>query len=100
MEQLELRPGFDDKRVAVFAQAEDLAVVRPGRRREGPRAAADADLRLIVDLLARMDVEAAEQSHIVENIQVVAVSDRRDVVRSGLRLAPGNEFVGGLFLFE
>ena len=42
--------GLDHERVAVLAQREDLAVVRPGRRRE--RRCRRIDALLAVDLLA------------------------------------------------
>src|SRR5262249_19863919 len=49
-EELELRTGLDDVSVAVFAQAENLAVGSPWRR--GERGGAAANAYFAVDFLA------------------------------------------------
>ena len=81
-------PGLHDERVAVLAQHEDLAVVRPGRRGEAARFGGDA--LPAVDLLAGPRVVAEQKAAVEQRVVVVAVDERRGVVGAEQRLIPGD----------
>ena len=70
---------------------EDLAVVRPGRRGEGRGRRIDA--LLAVNLVARARVVAGEEAAVEQRVVVIAVDQRRRIVRTRRGLIPGDELV-------
>ena len=85
------------ERDAVLAQAEDLAVIGPGRRRKRPavRQAFGGE-----ELLAVARIETAHRPPVVQHVQPVVAGQRRRVVGAGPRERPGNELVRRLVVFQ
>ena len=98
VEDFELGAGLDDKRVAVFAEAEDSAVI--GHRRCCEFPGAGIDLSPAVNLATRLGIIAAQHAPVIEDVQVIAVYDRRWIIRAALLMAPGDEFTAASAFFE
>src|ERR1700741_3378765 len=74
-QHLELGAGLDDERVAVLAEHENLAVVRPRGRREAARVRGDA--LAAVDLLAGPRIVTRKETPVEQGIEVIAVHEWR-----------------------
>src|SRR5688500_4500497 len=89
---LVLRAGLDDERVAVLAGGENLPAERNGRRAEGR---CDRRAAALVLYFARPGIQTGGEDGVREQIEIVAVENRRGDVRRALVVAPGDAVLGG-----
>src|SRR5689334_18402200 len=78
-----------DERHAIFVQTEYLVVVGPRRR---GKSLAVGDAFLGIDLGACLGIEGGEETLIVEHVDLVAVEERRRIVRPSHFGAPHDVF--------
>src|SRR5437879_4694695 len=97
-EDPELRPGLHHEGVAVLAQGENLAVIRP--RRSGKRRRFRIDALLAVYLAACPRLVTRHHAAVEQRVIEIAIYQRRWVVRSRLSLIPRDVFVAGLAFLE
>src|SRR5215204_3962240 len=97
VQELELLARLDHERLPLFAQAEQLAVVGPGRGREGRRRRVDSRP---VRQLPGPGVEAAQDARLGQRVDGPLVSHGRRQVSPGAGLRPDDELVRGLISLE
>src|SRR5205085_2184465 len=99
VQQLVLRTRLEDKGVAVLAQGKYFSIGRPRRGRERERAIGPDPL-LLINLLSAACVTTAQKTEVEKNVKIIAIYERRRIVRSGGGLEPGDECIVGLARFE
>ena len=93
VEEFEGLARFADVGAAVFVEAEDFSLVSP---RGGGESGGAGEALFTENFGPGFGVEGGEVAAVEEDVELVLVEEGGGVVRGGLPVAPGNEFVGGV----